>query len=428
MRRAAQPRRVAGAADTPREPEGQPERDRQGEHEGRARERRQRREGERDAVEEQQDEQAHERGQVGALGRVDDDACGREERDHRQHLHEALRRQRVERGRRQEGEQQGDRVRALEQPRRPRRLLRAGQTLPRTRREAAQDDHEDDRHERLHGERTCIARGVLARAPVERENLLRDARQLAAELGAEAALPERRAVANEEARALGDRRRLQLLECVLDGGAAIDQTVAHGEHARLPGPQARHGFVEGLDGALHAPRHHVPRRGRLGPATGLGPDAPRLRELVEDLCYALRLGRELVLPAAERGRGALELASHVLDGRERGLLRNRGGRPLEQCVEIGAQRGDPCLDLLEGRLCRRVGPRRVQPAAQRVGPVGHLFGADPPNRRAVSGGWLRLGMTRTLDHAQREKEQMEPPCRGEPFHSSRDGPQAQTEK
>ena len=108
----------------------------------------------------------------------------------------------------QQSEQQGDRVRALEQPRRPRGLLRAGQTLLRTRREAAQDDHEDDRDDRLHGERTGIARGVLARAPVERENLLRHARQLAAEFGPEAALPERRAVANEEARALGDRRRL----------------------------------------------------------------------------------------------------------------------------------------------------------------------------------------------------------------------------
>ena len=124
-------------------------------------------------------------------------------------------------------------------------------------------------------------------------------------------------------------------------------------------------------------------------------------------CYALRLGRELVLPAAERGRGALELVSHILDGRERGLLRNRGGRPLEQCVEIGRQRGDPCLDLLEGRLCRRVGPRRVQPGEQRVGPVGHFFGADPPDRRAVSGGWLRLGMTLPGATKQREKDRDE---------------------
>jgi len=80
---------------------------------------RQRGEGECDAVEEEQDEQAHERGHVGVPSRMDDDACGREERDHPKHLHEALRSQRVEGGRRQEREQQGEGVRAFEQPRRP---------------------------------------------------------------------------------------------------------------------------------------------------------------------------------------------------------------------------------------------------------------------------------------------------------------------
>lgn len=223
------------------------------------------------------------------------------------------------------------------------------------------------------------------------------------DLGPEAARPERRAVANEEARALGERRRLELLLCGIDGVVAVEQTVARGENAFPPGLQARRAVVQRLQRSRHALRHDCPRRCRLGSVASRGPDATRPRDPVEGVRHAFRFGRQLILPAAERSCCARELAPHVLDLGERDLRLENGGRPLEQWAEIAAERGDSLVDLLDCCLCRRDGPGGIQSAQQRVGPVGDLFGADPRNRRLVLGGRLRLGIAEPVRHEQQDE-------------------------
>ena len=98
--------------------------------------------------------------------------------------------------------------------------------------------------------------------------------------------------------------------------------------------------------------------------------------------HALRLGCELVLPAAERGRGALELVSHIRDGAERGLLRDRGARPREQCVEIGAQRRRSLPRSAAGPPLppRRVAPRPAGRATRRPGRAPLPGGSIHPPR------------------------------------------------